>query len=90
MQFLRDRDFYIGFGTGFTLHVILVITRAGFFPLRCLGKCSNITNWDMPVSLLYYAFSDAKLIVASLFIGSVYWGFLFWGILNLFKKYLAR
>ena len=92
MEFLRDKDFKIGFAAGFALHAIMVWTRTKFLPLpiQCVGgDCSRIYYWDIPFSILYYAFDDAKIVFASLLIGSVYWGFLFYGLLRLVKRFFG-
>ncbi len=91
MEFLKDRDFKFGFAAGFFLHTLMVWTRTKFFPLpiQCLGDCSRIYYWDIPLSILYYAFDDAKVIFASFLIGSVYWGFLFYGLLVLVKRFFG-
>lgn len=68
----------------------MLFTRTKLLPLSCLGgDCARIYYWDIPFSILYYAFDDAKVIFASLLIGSVYWGFLFYGLLRLVKRFFG-
>jgi len=88
MKFLQDPDFRIGFITGVVLHCIMLWTRVQFLPLRCMGgDCGEILIFDIPISILYYAFEDTKVIVLSLLFGSVWWGFVFYGILKILKRF---
>ena len=92
MEFLRDRDFLPGFLTGVILHVIMLWTRISIFPLpmKCIGGCLNLVKYDIPASILYFAFDDGTVIFTSLLVGSVLWGFYFYGLLKLFKRFLDR
>lgn len=93
MRFLRDPDFAVGFITGFFVHTAMVWKRTNFFPfpIKCAGNdCSNIYYWDMPASILYYAFDGARLVFASFLIGGIYWGFIFYGLLLLCKRFFGN
>jgi len=91
MKFLSEADFKIGFITGIIMHLIMIWTRIRFRPLRCIdGDCGEIVIFDIPMSILYYAFDPDKILVLSLLFGSVYYGFLFWLILRVIKKIFER
>lgn len=67
------------FVAGFLLHIVLVVSRVQFLDLACAGRdCSPLIWADLPLSVIYLAFPDGALIVASLLLGSVLWGL--WGL----------
>lgn len=91
MNFSSDPDFKTGAITGILLHLLMIWSRIELLPLKCIGgDCQSITTWDIPASVLYYAFDDTKLILASFVIGSIYWGFLFWWLLKGIKYFFGQ
>lgn len=92
MNLFLNRDLKIGFISGAILHTIMVLTRMEFsFPPKCSGgDCAIIYYWDIPLSILYYAFDDSRVIFASLLLGAIYWGFIFWGLLLGLKIILQK
>jgi len=96
MDFLKDRDFFIGFPTGLLMHTIMLITRVlkggigNLFSLTCKDQCGDILIFDIPISIFYYAFDDSMIVIFSLLLGSILWGFAFYGILKLVKYFVYR
>ncbi len=87
VKYLQDIDFLIGFASGAFVHFVMLWTRADFFPPRCHGgSCSEILFFDIPISILYYAFEDSKIILMSLLVGSVLWGIVFAFLLRFIKS----
>ncbi|MFN3604836.1 MAG: hypothetical protein ACK4UJ_09010 [Leptonema sp. (in: bacteria)] len=78
----EKRAFFIGVGT----HLIFIFTRIRLFSLECIQDCSSIVIADIPISILYLAFSDSILIIFSAIIGSLLWGFYYWLIYMLLQK----
>lgn len=80
----------IAFFTGIFLHLLLIWTRINLFPFKDLGcinkDCTSIVVADIPLSIIYLAFSDPILIIFSLILGSMLWGIYFWLIYKLFYK----
>ncbi len=78
----EKKAFFIGVG----IHIIFLFTRVQFFPFRCIGECTSIIVADIPISIIYLAFSDPLLIIFSLIFGSILWGFYFWLLYIVFQK----
>lgn len=78
------------FFTGILLHIFLIWTRIKILPFEdfgCINKdCTSLVVADIPISIIYFAFSDPVLIVFSLILGSILWGVYFWLIYKLFQK----
>jgi len=90
MTFLLQKDFRIGFFTGFALHVWFVFWRVKWLQFKCDPDCGSLGLADMPVSVLYFAFPDGAAIVFSLILGSIVWGFWFYFLLKLVRWLVGR
>ena len=87
---LHTKDFKIGFIMGVSLHLLMLFKRVKIFRMECVsGDCSDIVTFDIPVSLVYYAFPDTLLILFSAVLGSLLWGVWFWGLLKLVRHYVG-
>lgn len=79
----EKKAFFIGVG----IHLILIFTRIEFFPFRCINDCTSLLVADIPLSIIYLAFSDPILIIFSAILGSLLWGFYFWLVYLIFQKW---
>jgi|YNPMSStandDraft_1061717.scaffolds.fasta_scaffold20484_2 hypothetical protein len=78
------------FFIGLILHLFFIWTRIKVFPFKdfgCINKdCTSIVVADIPISIIYLAFSDPILILFSGILGSLLWGLYFFLIYKLFYK----
>lgn len=86
MRIFLDDDFLPGFIPGAVVHVIMVFSRINFWAFNCGTVCDTITYYDIPVSLFYFFFSDAGIILSSLLLGSILWGFYGYIALKLLRR----
>jgi len=81
------------FFVGVILHLFFLWTRIKLFPLSdfgCINDCTSIIVADIPISIVYMAFSDLFLILFSMILGSLLWGLYFFLIYKLKSNFYSN
>ncbi len=85
MDILGDRDLRPALLGGGILHLIMLFTQVEWLKFSCKNACSDILVYDIPASILYFAFPDFLVIIFSLVVGSLQWAVWAWLILKIFR-----